>query len=275
MRFFVSSALLCAALAAPVAAKDAVSVDANARIKAAPGPEAGVEEHLGARVPMDLVLENEKGDSVALGSLIDRPTVVSLVYYSCPSICRPLLDEVSRMLAKLQSMDMKPGVDYNVLTISFDDTDSPAGSARIKDEYYKQLPGGFPKAAWTFLTGDSASIHRFTESVGFHFKRAGEDFAHPTTLVILSPDGKITRYMYGSEYLPADLKLALLQAKKGETSPTIARFLQFCFSYDPEGQTLAVSATRIVGLSTVIGLLGLVIFLRVSGKRHKGEEKVG
>jgi protein SCO1/2 len=230
--------------------------------------EAGIDERLGETVPTDLVLVDEKGDSVRLGDLIDRPTIVSLVYYSCPSVCRPLLDEVSVMLGKLQKIDMEPGRDYRVVTISFDETDSPEGSARLKTEYYQQLPEGFPSSAWTFLTGDAASVKRFTDSVGFKFRRAGEDFAHPTTLVILSPEGKITRYMYGAEYLALDLKMALYEARQGITGPTIARFLQFCFSYDPEGQRYVLNATRIVGLSTIIGLLGFAIFLKKSGKRR-------
>jgi protein SCO1/2 len=258
---------LCIGAGSVVAATDAV---AAVRPPALDGTgSAGIDEHLGATVPMDLVLVDEKGDSVRLGDLIDRPTIVSLVYYSCPSVCRPLLDEVSVMLGKLQALNMEPGEDYRVLTISFDDTDSPEGSARLKKEYYQQLPEGFPAEAWTFLTGDAASVKRFTDSVGFTFKRAGEDFAHPTTLVILSPDGKITRYMYGAEYLPLDLKMALYEAQKGITGPTIARFLKFCFSFDPEGHRYVLNATRLVALSTVIGLLGFAVFLKRSGKRRR------
>jgi protein SCO1/2 len=236
---------------------------------ATPEGTAGIDEQLGGYVPMDLVLVNEDGDSVKIGDLIDRPTIVSLVYYSCPSVCRPLLDEVTDMLGKLQDIDMTPGDDYRVLTISFDDTDSPAGSARLKNEYYDRLPDGFPAQAWTFLTGDAEAVARFTESVGFRFRRAGEDFAHPTTLVILSPDGKITRYMYGAEYLAVDLKMAVLEARKGVVGPTIARFLKFCFSYDPEGRRFVLNTTRVVGLSTLIGLVSFAIFLKASGKRRK------
>lgn len=231
--------------------------------------KAGIEEQLGGYVPLDLVLVNEDGDSVKIGDLIDRPTIVSLVYYTCPSVCRPLLDEVSDMLGKLQDIDMTPGEDYRVLTISFDETDSPDGSARLKSEYYDRLPDGFPAHAWTFLTGDAESVARFTEAVGFRFRRAGKDFAHPTTLVIVSPDGKITRYMYGAEYLAVDLKMAVLEARRGVVGPTIVRFLKFCFSYDPEGRRFVLNATRIVGASTLIGLLSFVVFLTAAGKRRK------
>jgi protein SCO1/2 len=234
--------------------------------------EAGIDEQLGGYVALDQVFVNEKGDSTRLGDLIDRPTIVSLVYYTCPSVCRPLLAELTKMLGKLQQMDMRPGQDFRVVTISFDENDKPEDSARLKKEYYEQLPDGFPASAWTYLTGDSTSIARVTDSVGFHFQRKGDMFAHPTTLVILSPQGKITRYMYGSEYLPADLKMALVEAQKGIAGPTIARFLKFCFSYDPKGRKLVVNITRIVGLSTLLGIATVALFLTISGKRRK--EKV-
>ena len=233
-------------------------------------PPSGIEERLGEYVPMDLQLVNEAGDSVRLGDLIDRPTIVSLVYYTCPSVCRPLLDEVSITLEKLWKIDLEPGKDYRVLTISFDDTDSPAGSARLKDEYYATLPGGFPEEAWTFLTGDAVAIARFTESVGFRFKRDGKDFAHPTSLIVVSPKGKITRYLFGAEYLPVDVKLALIEASEGRVGPTIARMLKFCFSYDPKGRKYVLNVTRVVGLSTIIGLVGFLFFLTAGKRRSKG-----
>ncbi|MDH3198077.1 MAG: SCO family protein [Candidatus Krumholzibacteria bacterium] len=245
-------------------------VRSRAQRAEAPG---GIDQRLGERVPLELRFVAENGDTVRLGQLVDRPTIVSLVYYTCPSVCRPLLEEVASMLAKLRAMEMRPGEDYRVLTISFDETDSPAGSARLKREYYQMLPAGFPREAWTFLTADAATIAAFTEAVGFHYRREGEDFAHPTTLIVLSAEGKITRYLFGAEYLPADIKLALIEASKGITGPAIARFLRFCFSYDPEGQRFVLNATRILGLSTLMGLTGFVVFLTASGRRRK--KKVG
>lgn len=230
--------------------------------------ESGIEERLGQYVPVDLELVDEEGRTVRLGDLIDRPTIVSLVYYECPSVCRPLLDEVSTMLGKLSEMDLEAGEDYRVLTISFDEMDSPRGSARLKKEYYRTLPDGFPGNAWTFLTGDSSAVHEFTQSVGFSFKRVDNDFAHPTTLVVLAPGGKITRYLFGARYLPTDIKLALLEASEGRVGPTIAKFFQFCFSYDPEGRKYVLNMTRVVGASMLFGLAGFVVFLTASGRRR-------
>jgi protein SCO1/2 len=234
--------------------------------------QIGLSEHLGDTVAGELRFVAESGDTVALRDMIDRPTLVSLVYYTCPSICRPLLDEVAAMLAKLQAVDMQPGRDYRVLTISFDETDSPDGSARLKDEYYRTLPNGFPRDSWTFLTADSATIAAFTQSVGFGFRRAEKDFAHPTTLIVLSPEGKITRYLTGSEYLPLDIKMALIEAREGKIGATIVKFYKFCFSYDPSGEKFVLKTTRIVGLSTLVGLAGIVLFVSASSRRR--EKKV-
>lgn len=234
--------------------------------------EIGLSERLGEPVASDLRFIAENGDTVVLGDLIDRPTLVSLVYYTCPSICRPLLDEVAVMLGKLQSIDMQPGRDYRMLTISFDETDSPSGSTRLKDEYYRSLPNGFPRDAWTFLTADSATIAAFTQSVGFGYRRAEKDFAHPTTLLVLSPEGKITRYLTGAEYLPLDIKLALIEAREGRIGATIVKFYKFCFSYNPSGEKFVLKTTRLVGLSTLAGVAGIVLFVTASHRRR--EKKV-
>jgi protein SCO1/2 len=256
---------LCAAIS--IAAILAFPIAASASDE--PPLEIGLTEQLGGTIATDLRFVTEAGDSVVLGDLIDRPTLVSLVYYTCPSVCRPLLAEVTTMLGKLQAIDMQPGRDYRMLTISFDETDSPDGSARIKNEYYHQLPGGFPRDAWTFLTGDSATIAALTQSLGFGFKRADKDFAHPTTLVVVSPEGKITRYLTGSEYLPLDIKLALVEAREGKIGATIVKFYKFCFSYDPSGEKFVLNTTRIVGLSTLAGVVGILWFVSASRRREK------
>jgi protein SCO1/2 len=258
-------ALILVFLAAPARSQE------PAGEAAAPLLAAGIDEKLGEYIPADLMLVNEDGDTVRLGDVIDRPTIITLVYYSCPSICRPLLNEVSGMLGRLLELNMNPGEDYQVVTISFDEFDGPAGSARLKKEYMNQLPEGFPGGAWTFLTAGPETIERFTESVGFEFNRVGEDFAHPSTLVILSPQGKITRYLYGAEYLALDLKMAIYEASEGRVGPTIARMLKFCFSYDPEGRKYVLNLTRVVGTGMILSLVGFAIFLTAAGRRRARE----
>jgi len=237
-----------------------------------PALDVGINERLGEKLPGDLTFTSETGDTVTLESLIDRPTLVSLVYYTCPSVCRPLLDEVADMLGKLQAVDMQPNRDYRLLTISFDATDSAAGSARLKSEYYNKLPGGFPREAWTFLTADSATIAALTQAAGFGFRRTDSDFAHPTTLLVVAPDRKITRYLTGAEYLPLDIKMALIEAREGRIGATIVKFYEFCFSYDPSGKKFVLNTTRLVGLSTLLGVAAVLVFVASSGRRR--EKKV-
>lgn len=234
-------------------------------------PEAGIQEKLGEYIPLDIVFFDEKGDSVRLGSLVDRPTIITPVYYTCPSVCRPLLNEVSDMLVKLGDLNTRPGEDYRVLTVSFDERDDPEGSAKLKKEYMAQLPEGFPEEAWTFVTGDEGAIQEFTRSIGFYFKRSGDGFAHPSTLVMVSPRGKITRYLYGAEYLPLDLKMALYEASEGRVGPTIARMLKFCFNYDPDGRKYVLNLTRIVGTVMILSLAGFALFLTAAGRRRAKE----
>lgn len=251
-----------AALAAPAAARDSSPPAAGS---------AGIDEQLGQYAALDLVMVNEHGDSVRLESLVDRPTVVALVYYTCPSVCRPLLDEVTDVLGKLYHLQMKPGVDYRVLTVSFDEHDRPEDSARLRSEYAARLPFSFPDSAWTFLTSDAETIGRFTQSVGFRFKRVGEEFVHPSALIVLSPKGKITRYLYGAEYLPLELKMAIYEASAGRVGPTIARMLRICFSYDPEGRKYVLNVTRIVGAGMVLTLVGFALYLTAAGRRRAKE----
>ncbi|HEX6790951.1 MAG TPA: SCO family protein [Candidatus Krumholzibacteria bacterium] len=260
-RTLLSIGLVC------FAAIIAIAPSVHAR-KELPTLGVGINEKLGSRIPGDITFVNEHGDSVRLDQLVDRPTLVSLVYYTCPSVCRPLLTEVTSMLGKLEKIDMQPNRDYRMITISFDPTDSPAGSARVKEEYYRSLPDGFPRDGWTFLTTDSAGVAAFTDAVGFAFKKSGKDFAHPTTLVVLSRDRKITRYLTGAEYLPLDIKMALVEAREGRIGPTIAKFYKFCYSYDPSGERFVLNITRLVGLGTLAGVMAIVGFVFVSGRRR-------
>lgn len=244
---------------------------------AGPPEEAGIAERLGETVPGDVRFVTSTLDTVTIAEVVDRPTILSLVYYSCPSICRPLIEELGDMQAKLEKLDMDPGQDYRVLTVSFDYTDRPEDSARIKAETFASLPEGFPESSWLFLTGDEAAIDAITEAVGFRYRRTGDDFAHAASIVVLSPQRKITRYLIGAEYLPVDIKLALIEASDGRVGPTIAKFVKFCFSYDPAGRKYVLNVLRVVGASTVLGLAGFVVFLAAAGRRrgNSADTKVG
>jgi protein SCO1/2 len=232
--------------------------------------QVGIEERLGETIPLDLNFIDENGDSLRLSDYIDKPTIVTLVYYNCPGICTPLLGE---MTALVENMDLKPGVDYKILTISFNHKDTPEIAKNKKRNFLKGLRKPFPDDQWKWTTGDSLTIHKFTNAVGFNFVPDSGNFAHPTTLIVLSRDGKISRYLYGIKQLPFDLEMAVVEASQGRVGPTISKVLQLCFSYDREGEKYAFNFTRVGGgfilLFLVIFIVGISITTKKKRKRTR------
>lgn len=229
--------------------------------------EVGIEEHLDDHLPPDILLVDEKNQTTNLGALIDKPTIINLVYYRCPGICSPLMEGLADVMDKV---DLELGKDYQVLTISFDPRESIELARRKKNNYLNLMTNPEPaREHWKFFVSDSASIARLTDAVGFRYRRTGNDFIHAAAIVIVSPDRKITRYLNGTFFLPFELTLAITEASEGISAPTVNRILQFCFAYDPVGQKYVVSMTRvalpIITLSAIIIVLILVI--RTSGKK--------
>jgi protein SCO1 len=225
--------------------------------------EIGIVERLGDTIPMGLKFCNENNDTVTLGQLIDRPTILSFVYFDCPNLCSPLLNGVSDVVSK---MDMKLGQDYKIITISFNTKDTPE-KARIKKENFVQRISKENRSSWIYLTGEEKNIMAITNAVGFKFKAQGLDFAHPSAVIMLSPKGKITRYLYGIDYLPFDVKMAIIEAQNGEARPTISKILQYCFAYDERNKTYSLQVTRIVGAFTALFAVSIFIILLFKGRK--------
>ena len=225
-----------------------------------------MDEKLGGQVPMDLVLKDEEGNPVTLGSLINKPTILTLNFFRCTGICTPLLNGLAEAINQLP---LEPGKDYQVITVSFDERDTPEMALAKRTNYLKQIQKPFPPTAWRFLTGPAEATQALCDSVGFKFKRQGDQFVHPGAIILLSPQGKVTRYMYGITFLPADLQMAVQEAARGEARPTINKFLLFCFSYDPAGHRYVFSITRVVGTVVVLTAAAFVAFLVFSGRRAK------
>lgn len=229
----------------------------------------GIEEKLGQQVPSDLKFHNEAGDLVSLKQLIDKPTIILPVYYSCPNVCALLL---SGLAQALDSMETIPGKDYRALSISFDENDGPEIALDKKRNYMASFKNIFPEDKWLFLTGDSANIKAFTDSIGFRFEKRGNGFIHPSALVVLSPEGKIIRYLYGETYPPFDLKMAVLEASEGRVGPTITKVLKYCFSYDPEGKKYVFNILRVSATLILLSAAIFIIYLVMTKGTHK---KVG
>lgn len=230
----------------------------------------GIDEKLGQTVPLDLLFNDENGNKISLRQLIHSPTILALVYYHCPDVCSFLLFNLAGVLKKLGS---EPGKEYTVLAVSFDEMEKPDLALQRKKIYLKMIERPFPEDAWRFLTGDKENIRKLTDAVGFHFRREREDFLHPVSLILLSPDGKITRYIYGTDFLPFDLKMALLEASEGRVGPTVSKVLRFCFSYDPKGRKYVFNTLKVTGIVTLLFALSFIAFLVFKGKRRQTEEE--
>ena len=219
--------------------------------------EIGVIEKLDQYIPMDAEIINEQGDTVVIGDLIDKPTILNFVYFRCPGICSPLMDGLADAM---DGNDLVLGEDYQALTISFDPREATFLAVRKKNNYLNLMKKKEQaEKGWQFFTADSANISRLTEAAGFRYKPTGNDFIHSATLIILDPEGKITRYMNGIYFLPFEMKMTLLDAADSKSGPTINRVLQYCYSYDPEGQKYVMNITKVAG--TLIIFLGLILFL--------------
>jgi len=229
--------------------------------------EVGIVEHLDTILPTNLTFNNEQGQPVNLKSLVTKPTILSLVYYACPGICPQLLSGISDVIERI---GLELGKDYQVITVSFNYDDTPAGSVEKKQNFLRSHSR--PRAdSWMYFTGDSANIYSLTHTVGYNFTRDGNAFVHPSCIMVLSPGGKVTRYLYGTSFLPFDVKMAIIEAQKGQSRPTINRVLEYCFSYDPEGRRYTLQVTKIS--ATVILFLAAMLFIglivRSSRKKRK------
>lgn len=227
--------------------------------------EIGVEEKLNDTIPLDAFLFNIEGDTVYLRDIYDKPTILNFVYYRCPGICSPLMDGLAEVIDK---SDLVIGEDYQAITISFDPRESSMLAERKKNNYQNLMEKKEQaEKGWTFYTGDSANIAKLTDAVGFRYKAVGNDFIHSATLVVTSPEGKITRYMNGIYFLPFELKMSVIDANKGKAGPTINKVLQYCYSFDPEGQEYVLNITKITG--TLMIFIALIVFLVLILKKRK------
>lgn len=230
-------------------------------------PPIGIVEKLGHYVPMDVELYDESGNLVQLKSIINKPTIVTFVYYKCPGICSPLLTEVAKIVDK---MDLELGKDYQILTLSFDHNERPELAQEKKDNYLTEIKKTVDPNGWRFLTGDSVNIYKFTDASGFYFAKSKKDWIHAATLIAVSPQGKVTRYLYGIHQLPLDVKLAVMEASEGKTSPTISKVLNFCYAYDPEGKHYTFNVVRVSGI-VIVGLVAVFMFVFVVRPKKKTE----
>jgi protein SCO1/2 len=241
-----------------------------ARAADTPFSRVGVDERLGETLPLaELTFADEDGRPVVLRDLVDRPTVLLLVFFRCAGICTPLLQETARV-ADLAGL--KPGEDYRVLTVSFDPSDTPAMARTRKGAILQAMTRRpCPPDGWRFLTGRPDMIARITGAAGFRYEPVdnGQSFNHPAVIAFLDRTGKVCRYLYGMQHNPTDFELAVGDASAGRPRSIIQTVRQMCFAYDPD-EGYVVRLNRIILVVTLLFAAGFGAFLWLTTRRRKG-----
>jgi protein SCO1/2 len=230
--------------------------------------KVGVAQHLNQQLPLDAAFVDESGRSVELGDYFGKhPAVLALVYYTCPMLCS---EEMNGLTSALEMVRLTPGKDFNVVVISIDPSDTPEQAAKSKALYVKRYGRPETAAGWHFLTGQRPAIDAVTNAVGFGYVRVpGPDgklsqFAHASSIEIVTPAGKLAQYYLGVEYSPKDLLLGLIDASGNKIGSPVANILTYCYHYDPQTNRHSLIVARVVqlgGMITVAGLGGFMLLM--------------
>ena len=235
--------------------------------------QVGVDEKPGARIPTELTFKDQTGESVQLSRYFTgKPVILTLNYYACPTLCPLVFRNMADTIGRIR--DLALGKDFRILTISIDPDETQTRAAEKSTKTYAMLGSKVrdPELAWPFLMGSQASIERLAQGVGVRYSRQGRnDFAHPNVVIIVTPDARVSRYLYGMEQSPQDLKLALLEASDGRigASRLLNKALLYCFHYDPVGKKYVLLASRIMTAAMVGILILMLVLLAMLWKKEK------
>jgi protein SCO1 len=227
----------------------------------------GIDQKLNQQVPLDSTFRDETGKTVQLGQYFgQKPVILSLVYFNCPMLCTQVLNG---MEAAMKGLPMDAGNQFEAVTVSIDPSDRPV-LASVKKQMYTGMYGRAGAAeGWHFLTGDEDQIKKLADAVGFRYAYDpdSKQFAHASAIMVLTPDGKISKYFYGIQYSPRDLRLGLVEASAGRIGTPVDSILLFCYHYDPHTGKYGLLISRLIqtgGLLTIaaIGITMLILFRR-------------
>jgi protein SCO1 len=278
-----TAALFAAAVTAvaqpgqPAPVQPSISLQDSNLKPALPGALAGVgiDQKLDQQVPLNLNFVNEAGATVPLSSFFHtgKPVILALVYYRCPMLCTQILNGLE---SSLKAVSFNPGQDFEILAVSFDPKDTFELAAAKKQTYLKRYGRANTANGWHFLTGDPANIKALTDAVGFHYKYdpSTDQFAHASGIMIVTPDGRLSRYFYGVEYAPRDVRLGLVEASKNKIGNPVDQILLFCYHYDPATGKYGALVMNIVRLAGAGFVLVAVAVLLIALKREKRSEFV-
>ncbi|MFN3821368.1 MAG: SCO family protein [bacterium] len=232
----------------------------------------GVEEHLGASVPPgDLTLIGSDGDTVTIGDITTRglPVVIVFHYSRCPMLCSLVLTGLGKAV---KSAGITPGKDYLIVSVSIDPTETIDKALAGENRYRSFLPEGSLPLGWRFFNAPQQSITELTKALGFQFFQDPEtgEFAHPAVVIVLSSNGIISRYLYGIDFKPDDLKLAVLEAGEGKVGSVTDRLILYCYRWDPSKGGYVLWAGRIMRIGGGLTLLSIIVLLSVLWRKEVG-----
>jgi protein SCO1/2 len=225
----------------------------------------GFKQHLNERLPLDATFTDDNGQQVALGQLFrGRPVILAFVYYQCPMLCTQVMNGLS---SALKVMPFTAGKDYDVVLVSFDPRDTPAIAAGKKRAHLEYWSAERDASSWHLLSGDEPSIRRTTAAAGFTYQwdARTEQFAHVSGVLVATPEGRLSRYFYGVEFSPKELRLALVESGQGKIGSAIDELLLYCFHYNPESGRyglIVMNVIRLGGLVTVLAMGGFILLMR-------------
>ena len=243
-------------------------------------PHITIAQNLNTRIPLDLQFRNERGEVVRLREYFNqgRPVLLNFVYYRCPMLCPTVLEGTTTSLTHLK---FNIGEQFDVLTVSIDPRDTARRAAELKEKYVRHYGRLDAAKGWHFLTAHETAIKKLTEAVGFQYQYDSrtDQFAHGAALLVLTPDGRMSRYFYGFEYKPRDLRLAIVEASEGKVGNVTDQILLLCFHYDPATGKYSRNAmmfARAGGVTTLLGLGGFIfVMLRNERRRPAGNPASG
>jgi protein SCO1/2 len=232
--------------------------------------EIGFDQNIDQHVPLDTTFRDESGATVRLGDYFGRkPVVMVFAYYDCPMLCTQVINGLSSALGV---MSLNPGKDFEIVTVSFNPRDTPATATAKKVVYLDRYRRPGANQGWHFLTGDQPQIDRLTQAAGFRYTWDAEtkQYAHPSGVIVLTPDGRLAKYLFGIEYGPRDLRFAIVEASAGQVGTIADALLLYCYHYDPmTGRygLVIMRAVRIAGAATVLAIAAFIIVM-LRRERH-------
>jgi len=242
-------------------------------------PEAlkavGIEQKLGSQLPLDTELKDEDGKAVKLGNYFNtgRPVILALVYYECPMLCNQVLNGLT---GSLKGMSFDAGKEFDVVAISFDarENDKPDLAKNKKASYVERYNRPGSEKGWHFLTGTQESIDKVTSAAGFSYKwdEKSNQFAHAAAVMVVTPDGKMSRYFYGIDYSPKDLKFGIMESAQDKIGNTAEQLLLYCYHYDPASGKYGLAILNVIRLGGVLTVLGMGVMGFVFWRRNKKKE---